>query len=71
MPAPSLREIRLHGREAQRWRRDLTSWLQLESEDGSLKVGNASITFTDASQLGVRATLVFVGPFEADLDNIR
>jgi hypothetical protein len=65
--SPSLREIRLHGQEAQRWQRDLASWLQLESEDGALQIGNSSITFADASHLGVRATLVFAGPFEADL----
>jgi hypothetical protein len=62
----SLRQIQIQGQQAESWQRDLASWLQLESEDDRLRVGETAVSFSSTSQPGVRATLVFSGPFEAD-----
>lgn len=62
---PRLEEIRIDGQDAARWRADLAAWLRVDGPDGSLRVGDAALSFTDDARPGVRATLVFSAEVDA------
>ena len=61
---PRLREIRIEGADAPRWRSDLAAWLALAGGERTLQVGEVLLSFAEGPRPGVRAGLVFSAPVE-------